>query len=204
MKHKIYNRTRKLLYIRENYMLTGEKLGSPQLIEIMKPRELRHDSGIRSQGSYTYMYNVEWCIPRDFVNGWLEAFELCELKSTYCSAIADCYYYGNYPLQEKTFSYLLFRNADNVNNRRKKLKYLRKGTKVTVAGIIKLMNPKELRFEECIGDCAVYCVEHCISKDFVNGWITALGMTLDECLNNHNSCNRLIDNYFYGSWKIDS
>lgn len=29
MKHKIYNRTRKLLSIRDNYMLTGEKLGSP-------------------------------------------------------------------------------------------------------------------------------------------------------------------------------
>lgn len=179
----------------------------------MKPRELRHDSGIRSQGSYTYVYNVEWCIPSDFVNGWLEAFELCELKSTYCSAIVDCYYYGNYQLPEygltvfskkRCFPYFLFRNADNINNRRKKLRFLRNSPKISVAGIIKFMNPRELRFEECIVDCAAYCIEHCIPKDFVNGWITVLDITLDECLSNYSFCNRLIDNYFYGNWKMDS
>lgn len=84
------------------------------------------------------------------------------------------------------------------------MRVLRNGPKISVAGIIKLMNPKELRFEECIGDCALYCIEHCIPKDFVNGWITALGMTLNECLNQRSCCDKIIDSYFYGGWKIDS
>lgn len=93
-------RMKKLKSLREWYIKDGRKLTTPNLIEYMKPPELKHDSGICSQGSYCDLYCIQWCIPEEFTKGWLVAkgYDPSTLQSLskVWDDLIDDYFYGNW------------------------------------------------------------------------------------------------------------
>lgn len=69
----VFFRKRKLDAIRATYAENHEVPSINTLTEYMKPTQLWRDTGVFSQGYHRYKYHIYWCIPKEFIRGWILA-----------------------------------------------------------------------------------------------------------------------------------